>query len=204
VKGTRKLIVLAALAFALTAGAFAQGSVSTKSVSIRLVAVVPAILRLSLDFSPDSTAQVSGFVANSDGANSDGANSDTANSTTLANGAYSEARGSRFEIKSGSTMDLGNARLYSNVMSSYSVNVYSANGGSLRDPTDAAKGAIPYQLCLGDSVATARGGAFTFATSGKSSMTNAPLRVGLAIDNVPQTASGGFYSDQLMFSVSAN
>jgi hypothetical protein len=194
VKGTRKLIVLATLAFVSVMGAFAQGSASSKSVSIRLVAVVPAILRLSLDFAQDSTAQISGFVANSD----------AADNATPANAPYSVARGSRFEIKSGSTVDLGNARLYSNVMSSYSVNVYSANGGTLRDPTDAAKGAISYQLCLGDSVATARGGAFTFATSGKSSMTSAPLRVALAIDNVPQTASGGFYSDQLMFSVSAN
>ena len=91
-----------------------------------------------------------------------------------------------------------------NLPSSYSVNVYSANGGSLRDASSDAMAAIPYLLCLGGATSSARGGVFSFAASGKYSKYSEPLKVALTIPSVPQTSAGGFYTDQLMFSISAN
>ncbi|HWR10627.1 MAG TPA: hypothetical protein VN445_02290 [Rectinemataceae bacterium] len=186
-----RLAVFTALALATLTGTYAQQASTSKSVSIQLVAVVPAMLKLSLDFSTDTTIQLSGYIPG--------------NETYSGNIRSARSEGSRFEIKSGSTIDLGNARLFSNLRSSYSVNVYSANGGSLRDPSGADSAAIPYQVCLGNTTTSARGGTFSFAGPGMSTtMEGSSLRVALVINNVPQTASSGFYSDQLMFSVSAN
>lgn len=189
-KGFVRKSILVALVFAAIAGASAQNRTSSKSTTIEIVAVVPAVLRVSLDFSQDSTAQIAGYIPNDASLRSDIA--------------YSKNGNSRFEIKSGTTVNLGNARLFSNVVTSYSVNVYSANDGSLRDSSGVALNAIPYQLCLGDATATAKAGTFSFAAAGKHSKNAEPLKVALMINDVPQTAVSGFYSDQLMFSVSAN
>jgi hypothetical protein len=189
-KGMVKRSFFALLAFAALAGANAQAKASSKTATIQIVAVVPAVLRLSLDFSADATVQLAGYIPGTEAA--------------AVPAAYSKNAGSRFEIKSGAKVDIGNARLFSNLSSSYSVNVYSANGGTLRDANNAAAAAIPYQLQLGDSAADARGGTFSFNASGKSTKGGEPLMVALAINSVPAGARSGFYTDQLMFAVSAN
>lgn len=190
VKGFAKKSILAVLAFAAIAGAYAQKGTSSQSTTIQIMAVVPTVLRLSLDFSQDGTTQVVGYVPGAEALRS--------------NASYAMNAGSRFEIKPGARVELGNAHLFSNLPSSYSVNVYSANGGTLRDASGAAISSIPYQLCLGDAISSARSGMFSFSTSGKSSKYSAPLKVALSIPSVPATAASGFYADQLMFSVSAN
>ena len=189
-RGSAKKAILAVLVFAAIAGAYAQKGTSSQSTTIQIMAVVPTVLRLSLDFSQDGTTQVVGYIPGAE--------------TLRNNVSYNKNSASRFEIKSGATVELGNAHLFSNLPTSYSVNVYSANGGSLRDASGDATDAIPYQLCLGDATSSARGGMFSFATSGKSSKYSAPLKVALTILSLPQTAASGFYTDQLMFSVSAN
>lgn len=190
VKGFAKKSILAVLAFAAIAGAYAQKGTSSQSTTIQIVAVVPTVLRLSLDFSQNGTTQVVGFIPGAE--------------TLRSNVSYSKNSSSRFEIKSGVSFELGNAQIFSNLPSSYSIIVYSANGGTLRDASGDANGAIPYQLCLGAAISSARGGMFSFVASGKSSKYNAPLKVAISIPSVPPTAASGFYTDQLMFSVSAN
>lgn len=180
----------ALLAFVALLGANAQAKASSKTATIQIVAVVPAVLRLALDFSADATVQLAGYIPGIEAA--------------AVPASYARNAGSRFEIKSGAKVDLGNARLFSNLTSAYSVNVYSANGGALRDANNAAASAIPYQLQLGGSAAEARGGTFTFNASGKSTRGGEPLLVALAIDSVPAGAKSGLYTDQLMFAVSAN
>lgn len=182
--------MLIALAFAALMSVHAQNGSASKSVSIQIVAVVPSVLRLSLDFSPDATAQLTGYIPGS--------------TTLKSNASYGRSKDIRFEIRAGTTIDLGNASIFSNVSSSYSVEVFSANGGSLRDPSFATNASIPYQLLLGDYAATARGGSFTFVKSGKSTKSGSPLRVALMIADVPATAPSGLYTDQLMFSIAAN
>lgn len=189
-RGFRRWLVLAIVALAVIAGAGAQSDARSQSVTIQIVAVVPAVLRLALDFSPDGYARLNGYVPGAEVLGSDAS--------------YSRSAGINFEIKAGTKVELGNARLFSNVTSSYSIRVHSANGGLLRDPGDAAKSSVPYRLCLGDSVAAAQGGVFSFAASGKSSKGNVPLMVALDIGDVPSAATSGYYTDQLMFSVSAN
>lgn len=189
-KGFRRLIISTALIFTALVGTNAQARASSTSATIRLVAVIPAVLRLSLDFSHDATTRIAGYIPSED--------------TLHADARQPNDGDSQFEIRQGATLDLGNARLFSNVTSSYSVNVYSANGGSLRDPTGAIVAAIPYNLYFGNSSISARGGSFTFVTSGLSTNNSAPLKVALEISDVPQTATSGFYTDQLMFAMAAN
>ena len=177
-KAARNLVVAALFALAAATSLSAQNN--GKSVSIQIVATVPAVLKLSLDFSADATTQVAGFIP--------GASATSASARA-------------FEIKDGATVGLGNARLVSNVSSSYSVNVYSANGGAL---VDAAGSKVNYQLQLGDKVANANGGTFSFRASGKSTRDGNPLAVALSIPSVPAGAASGFYTDSLMFSVAAN
>jgi hypothetical protein len=185
-----KRSIFIALAFAALMSVHAQNGSNTKSASIRLVAVVPAILRLSLDFSPDGTTQLTGYIPG--------------NEALQAKVAYGHTEGSRFEIKAGAMVNLGNATIFSNIGNSYSVTVFSSNGGSLRDPNFATSASIPYQLLLGGTVATARGGSFSFTRSGKSSNSSAALSVALMITDVPAAAPSGQYTDRLLFSISAN
>jgi hypothetical protein len=106
-----------------------------------------------------------------------------------------------FEMKEGARVDLGNARLVSNLSSSYSVQVHSANGGVLVDERGTK---VEYRLSLGDNTVSARGGSFRFAASGKSTRAGTALPVGLSIPRLPAGAASGFYTDSLFFSVSAN
>jgi hypothetical protein len=101
-----------------------------------------------------------------------------------------------FEMKEGARVDLGNARLVSNLSSSYSVQVHSAN--------DERGTKVEYRLSLGDNTVSARGGSFRFAASGKSTRAGTALPVGLSIPRLPAGAASGFYTDSLFFSVSAN
>lgn len=175
-KAARNLVIAALFALAATASLSAQNN---KSVSVQIVATVPAVLTLSLDFSADATTQVAGFIP----------------------GIAVPGAANAFQIRDGATVGLGNARLVSNVSSSYSVNVYSANGGAL---VDANGSKVNYQLQLGDKVANANGGTFSFSASGKSTRNGNPLAVALSIPSVPAGAASGFYTDSLMFSVAAN
>jgi hypothetical protein len=185
-----KRIFLASLVLAAAAGARAQSQNASKSVTIKIVAYVPPVLNLSLDFSRDSTAQLFGYVPD-DNARESGTEP-------------SRNHKDEFEIRRGATIDLGNAQLFSNLISTYSVNVYSANGGSLRNPAEASRESIPYQLRFGDSLASAVGGIFKFTAGGKSSFSSASHRVALEIGDVPPSAINGYFTDQLMFAVSAN
>ena len=185
-----KRYMFLALAFAALMSAHAQNGSNTKSASIRLVAIVPAVLRLSLDFSADSTTRLAGYIPGKE--------------VPLTKVAYGRPEGSSFEIKAGAMVDLGNANIFSNIGNTYSVTVFSSNGGALRDPSFATNASIPYQLLLGNTVATSRGGSFTFTRSGKSSNSSAALKVALVITDVPVTAPSGQYTDQLLFYISAN
>ena len=187
--GSVKRCFFALLALAAFTGASAQAQTSSRNAAVQIVAVVPAVLRLSLDFSPDATVQLAGYIPETE-----------ADSAAAPRARNAE---SRFEIRPGAKVDLGKARLVSN-LSSYSVKVYSANGGSLRDESDAAGSAIPYQLQLGGAAADARGGTFTFSAQGRSTRDGNPLMVALAIDSVPADAGSGVYTDQLTFAISAN
>ena len=182
--------VFAMLALGILTGANAQKTSNSKSISIQIVAVVPAILKLSLDFSNNASANLTGYIPD--------------NGLSPGNAAYAPNDNLRFEIKTGAVVHLGNASLFSNVTSSYTIKVYSANGGALMALSGTDKTAIPYELHLGDTASTAEGGAFSFAAAGKSSKSSKPLSVALAFRDVPQSAASGNYSDQLMFSVSAN
>jgi hypothetical protein len=111
---------------------------------------------------------------------------------------------SGFEIKEGVRVELGDARLFSNITGSYSIDVYSVNGGTLRDPRGIAQDAIPYSLSLGENEAIAKNGTFNFRQTGKSTRDGSTMKVSLAITDVPPQATRGLYVDNLMFSVSAN
>jgi len=180
-KGIWRRTLLASLLLAAIAGAYAQNPQKNSSVSINIVATVPVMLSLSLDFDQNSTTRVAGYLAD-----------DTGLAGTTASG---------FQIAPGVQVELGGARLFTNLPGSYSIDVYSSNGGSLMSESGDA---IPYSLHLGDSSAMARDGAFCFSQNGKSAMTGDSLMVALEIDTVPAAASSGLYTDHLMFSVSAN
>ena len=182
--------IIAAFALAALSGAQAQKAAAGKSVTVQIVAVVPQVLRLALDFSADATAQLTGYIPG--------------NAVPKSNVSYARSTGPRFEIRPGSVVELGNANIFSNVDSSYSVEVFSSNGGSLRDPSFATNLSIPYLLYFGDTATAARGGSFSFARSGKSTKTGPSLRVALMIGSVPTAAPSGTYTDQLMFSIAAN
>lgn len=185
-----KWIFLASLVLAATTGSYAQSRAVSKSVTIQIVAFVPPVINLSLDFSKDSTARLIGYLPDEGTQGSDVE--------------LSRKDDYGFEIRKGATIDLGNARLFSNLLSSYYVNVHSTNGGSLRNQAAMSSEAIPYQLRFGTSLASAEGGSFKFPTAGKSSLNSPSHRVALEIGEVPLSAAYGSYTDQLMFSVSVN
>ena len=162
----------------------AQANPSSKSAVIHLIAVVPPMLNLSLDFAQNSTALVSGYLDEGDNA--------------------SAAKGGTFGIREGAKVELGNARLFSNVPGSYAIHVYSANGGTLKDASGVSAAAIPYTLSLGDKESLAQNGTFSFSHSGVSSREGSALKVGLAISRLPADAVRGFYVDNLLFAVAAN
>ena len=175
----RKVSMIAALLLAASM-AFAQSGAASKSVSIRIVAIVPPILNLSLDFAAGSAINLSGYLPGQEASES----------------------GNGFQIQSGSVVELGNARVFSNLLKAYSVSVFSSNGGSMKSESDDSS--IPYNLRFGDSEVTAKGGAFNFVESGKTSKSGSPMAVALAFANVPSSLPKGIYTDNLMFSISAN
>jgi hypothetical protein len=162
----------------------AQATPTSKSAVIHLVAVVPPMLNLSLDFAQNATALVSGYLDEGDFS--------------------AAAKGGAFGIREGTKVELGNARLFSNIPGSYSINVYSANGGTLKDASGVSGAAIPYTLSLGDKESPARDGTFSFSHSGVSTRDGAALKVGLAISRLPVDATRGLYVDNLLFAVAAN
>lgn len=186
-KSQTKRIVLAVLMTIVCASVFAQNSSRSTSATIQIVAIVPSILKLNLDFANSSTATLLGYLR------SDGTTSP-----------MPVSKGNQFEIKPNATVELGNARLFSNVPGSYTIIAYSANGGTLKNSYGMTADGIPYSLILGSMQATPQGGAFRFTASGKSTRDGTELKVALALGSVPANAPAGFYADQLMFSVSAN
>lgn len=179
--------ILFACLFSLLALAAASAQNSGRSVSVQIVATVPPVLSLSLDFSPDASATVAGFLP--------------AEGAAVSGPAGRTGGKNAFEMREGARVELGNARLVSNLSSSYSVQVHSANGGALVDERGTK---VVYQLSLGESTVSARGGSFEFTASGKSSRVGTALPVGLSIPRLPAAAAGGYYTDSLFFSVSAN
>jgi hypothetical protein len=175
----RKISIVAALLLAATM-AFAQSGAASKSVSIRIVAIVPPILNLSLDFATGSSISLAGYLP----------------------GPETNESNAGFQIASGSVVELGNARIFSNLLKSYSVSVFSANGGNMRCESDDSS--IPYSLKFGDAEVSACGGTFNFEKSGKSSKSGTPMAVALAFANVPSSLTNGAYTDNLMFSIAAN
>ncbi len=160
--------------------AFAQSGANSKSVSIRIVAIVPPILNLSLDFAAGSAINLSGYLP----------------------GLSASESGDGFRIQSGSVVELGNARIFSNLLKAYSVSVFSANGGAMKSQSDDSS--IPYSIRFGGSEVTANGGAFSFAQSGKTPKSGSPMAVSLAFADLPSSLPNGIYTDNLMFSISAN
>jgi hypothetical protein len=185
-----KTIILSCIMFVSLSSAFTQTNSNSKSASIHIVAIVPSVLRLSLDFAQNSTTQVAVYI---------GGIEENQRAETLAN-----TTTSRFEIRDGAQVELGDARLFSNVPGSYSIDVYSMNGGTLKDPSGTNQTEIPYSLSLGGNEAVAKNGAFNFKKNGKSTRDGSTMNVSLAISSVPLSASRGLYVDNLMFSVSAN
>ena len=112
-----KTIILSCIMFVSLSSAFTQTNSNSKSASIHIVAIVPSVLRLSLDFAQNSTTQVAGYI---------GGIEENQRAGTLAN-----TTTSRFEIRDGAQVELGDARLFSNVPGSYSIDVYSMNRKSV-------------------------------------------------------------------------
>jgi hypothetical protein len=185
-----RIIVLSCIVFISLSSAFSQVNPNSKSVSIQIVAVVPPLLQLSLDFAQNSSTQLAGYI---------GGIEESRQAAHL-----SSSMASGFEIKEGVRVELGDARLFSNITGSYSIDVYSVNGGTLRDPRGIAQDAIPYSLSLGENEAIAKNGTFNFRQTGKSTRDGSTMKVSLAITDVPPQATRGLYVDNLMFSVSAN
>lgn len=183
----RRIVTACLLSFLAFGAASAQNS--GRSVSVQIVATVPVVLSLSLDFSADAGTTVAGYLP------------DAGSLIPVTEQGRRANAGNAFEIREGARVALGNARLVSNISSSYSVQVHSANGGALVDERGTK---VTYQLTLGDRTISAREGSFQFAASGKSTRAGTALPVGLSISSLPSGAAGGFYTDSLFFSVSAN
>lgn len=177
--------ILRAVVKTLTVLAFVTGAVfavsaqtsNKTSVSVHLVAYVPPVLKLSLNFSTDGFARVNGYLG--DSSPKDG-----------------------FELKSNSTFTLGAARIVSNLGSSYSIVVQSMNNGKLKNQESGNE--IHYDLLIG-GVPTARyGDAFRMVSAIRTSGAGMDLPVSIALGNIPSGASFGLYSDNLLFNVMAN
>jgi len=174
----------------------------TQSKSITIVGVVPTILRLSLDFADDTATQLVGYIADSADQRSGGSTSGIAqNASYNPNAAQG---GKNFEIKAGTTITLGNARLFSNIKGTYTILAYSANRGKLQNSSNTQADSVEYMLALGESCAAAQNGVFRFTGRGVSTHGGTPLTVALILGEIPASAMGGFYTDQIYFSISQN
>ncbi|MFZ2636395.1 MAG: hypothetical protein WBH97_06295 [Rectinemataceae bacterium] len=171
--------IFALLLFCATGAIGAQSS-GSKSVSIQLVGVVPPRLDMNLTFAPGNAVTLEG------------------------RGAEERSGNGTFTVASGAEVELGYANIFSNLMGSFSIVVWSDNGGSLRDPAGTDGTAVPYNLTFGDQSASASGGAFRFASSGKTSKSGTSTRVSLGFGVVPEAAKNSVLTDRLVFSLSAN
>lgn len=169
----------------------AQTKSNSNSITIQIVAYVPPMLRLNLDFSNNGTLQLNGRVSEEKNLETRGAQSFS----------YNNAGSSEFAIQSGATILLGYASLFSNLPGSYSIVVASANGGFLRNREGTSGFQIPYQLMLGDRLSSAQQGNFHFALSGKAGKSSPDFSVALSFGEL--NATEGDYSDSLSFSIIA-
>lgn len=180
------------LAFAAGGTLYAQQSSPSSSVEFTIVAFVPQILDFSLGFSAGRAALLEGYFSGSDAAADDP-------------GSGGAAEATRFQIREGSLISLGNASLHSNVRGTYTISAYSVNGGYLvPDLIGTGVPGIPYQLLLGDQSARSLGGTYYFSASGKTLREGRSYEVALAIADVPAGTPAGAFTDQLVFSISAN
>lgn len=159
---------------------------SSSSVSIQIVAYVPPVVKLDLDFSDNGSVRLAGY---------------SPGSGTFPGGG-TQAGQTSFALEQGATVSLGTASLFSNILGSYSIVVQSANGGYLRDSMAAESSLIPYQLNVGSQASMASHGSFTFTAGGKSGKHSPYLPVSITIGEVPESTHGK-YSDQLVFSIVA-
>ncbi len=169
----------------------AQGKSTSKSISIQIVAYVPPTLRLNLDFSRDGSLAINGRIRGE---------KDSGSLSTQSLSVSGSGR-SDFDISPGATIIIGNASLFSNLPGTYSVIVYSSNGGYLRNSSSAAASRIPYQLMLGDRLSSAQQGSFRFALGGKAGKGSPDFKVALSFGTLD--AEEGDYSDNLSFSIIA-
>jgi hypothetical protein len=169
----------------------AQGTSTSKSISIQIVAYVPPTLRLDLDFSRNGSLAINGRIRGEKDSGSLGAQSLSVNGSGQSN----------FDISPGATIIIGNASLFSNLPGTYSVIVRSSNGGYLRHSNSAAASPIPYQLMLGDRFSSAQQGSFRFAFGGKAGKRSPDFKVALSFGTLD--AEEGGYSDNLSFSIVA-
>ena len=169
----------------------AQSKKMSQSITIQIVAYVPPMLRLDLDFSRDGSLHLNGRVRGEE-ASTNGSPRSFSQST---------AGRSDFDIMSSATIPIGNASLFSNLPGSYSIVVFSANGGYLRNISEEGDILIPYKLMLGDRLSAAQQGSFHFALSGKSGTNSPDFPVALSFGEL--RAVEGDYSDNLSFSIIA-
>jgi len=190
------ILLLSAVLCPLGAQALGSGTGNTassssvqrpsSSISIQIVAYVPPLVKLDLDFSDNGSVRLAGYSPGLDSFQGGGTQSGQAS----------------FELTQGATVALGTASLFSNIMGSYSIVVQSANGGYLKDSLATESSLVPYQLNLGNQASLARQGNFTFTAGGKSSKHSPHLPVSITIGEVPESLHGK-YSDQLVFSIVA-
>ena len=169
----------------------AQPKTGSSSISIQIQAVVPQILTMSLDFSPDASTRVRGWLSSQE---------ERADTPSASN--RSESRD--FRIREGAVVELGGIHLFSNTNAPASIQIYSANGGCLLPDSTERPMPIPYSLIVGEQRTLGSAGSFSVRSPGKTPMEGTDLRVALAIASVPRVASSGWYSDTLTFQVAAN
>lgn len=187
---TRKGVVRTMEAVALiviAASAYAQNPVTTRSVSFQIVAVVPPVLNLTLDFASGNATTLTGYYSNG--------------GVPVVGVSY--ARGTEFQLKSYQSIELGNARLFSNVNNAYSIRVTSLNDGQLRNEAASSR-SVPYLLKVGNSVAASLGGVFSFSAFGKTNRGGIALPVSIILGGVPSASNSGAYTDTIVFGISAN
>lgn len=168
-----------------------QRNTNSQTVSIQIVAYVPPTLNLKLDFSQDGSLRLNGRVEGESAVESRGSQSFTQNNPGS----------SDFNISSDATIVIGNASLFSNLPGSYSIIVFSANGGVLKNSSIADATPIPYRLMFGDTISSAQQGSFRFALGGKAGKSSPDFPVALNFGDLQ--AEKGDYSDNLSFSIIA-
>jgi hypothetical protein len=168
-------------------GLSAQAKANSKTIGVRVFGVVPAVLNLDLSFASNSETQLVGHT-------------DAMLSDASGNGAGSFA----FALREGVSIELGYATLFSNLLGSFSILVWSANDGLLKDPSGGENEGVPYSLSIGDKTAEARGGVFRFEASGKTARFGDLQRVSIALGEIPAGASVARFTDNLVFSLASN